>query len=849
MTIDFIARVLAVVQALWQRLTEPAAAVTDTEQRQQSRLLAAILLVALLGAAVITLLPPLLFPEMAAHRTPRLIGLGITLVVLGSGYLLARSGRYRLAAALSSVYLTGLFIALYLTNAGSTDLNPLYYLIAAVFFASLFLPLVAACLLLAGQVVALLALILLPTVAPRTLLTGPLVFTLVLGSAAVLTIYYRRRQAVARQMQLEAAEATRQRLLAQLEQQARTMDVVLATTPDPVVMLDSDGRYQYLNRAAAALLDQPPDAVIGKLWENFALPASGNPRFRELVEQVIATGKPCATEIQIGEANARRILETVITPIPNEAGQVESLVLTNHDITARKAIETSQQLLAHEREQRMLLLSELLAHTPDSYVMYDQTGLITYASPMALKYDGRALEQLLGQSWGILDFPPAIRVEFGQFLNRVLATGQTITVDRRLSTADGPRDFEMILSPLRDGSRNIIGAVQINRDIAERKRAEAALRTSEERYRIISELISDYAYVFAVQPDGSLQTEWITDSFEQITGFNLDEIRAQGENTLFHPEDRPLIARDIEENLRGISNQGEYRVLTKHSGIRWLQIARRPVWDDDEKRVVRLYGVARDVTEHKMAEQQRLRLRLQRDQLQLTSQFVVAVSHAFRTALANIETSRYLIERRLPDELRATFQPKLDIIRSSADHLGEQIENLTAVSSLGEPQTDRCALNTVVDAVVSEWTYSINEKHLALTMWLDPRQPTIRCDREEIARALRHLLKNAVSYTPQGGAITIRTDRTDDHAIIEVKDTGIGIQPANLSYIFDLFYREDAARSLQSGGVGVGLSIVRMIVEAHEGRVDVSSTPGQGTTFTIRLPLPPAETYPNLAFE
>ncbi len=144
----------------------------------------------------------------------------------------------------------------------------------------------------------------------------------------------------------------------------------------------------------------------------------------------------------------------------------------------------------------------------------------------------------------------------------------------------------------------------LEKEIAERGRAEAALRGSEERYRIVCELISDYAYSYHVEPDGTLTPDWITaDAFTRVTGFTAEEIDARGTLALYHPDDAPAVSKDLEKVLAGQANSGRYRIITKSGERRWLHIYRRPVWDADQGRVVQFFGVAQDITAHKKAEE------------------------------------------------------------------------------------------------------------------------------------------------------------------------------------------------------------------------------------------------------
>jgi PAS domain S-box-containing protein len=381
---------------------------------------------------------------------------------------------------------------------------------------------------------------------------------------------------------------------------------------------------------------------------------------------------------------------------------------------------------------------------------------------------------------------------------------------------------------------------QLALELAERKLAEAALRRSEERYRILSELMSDYAYVYRVEPDGSFEHEWITDeAFTRVTGYTYQEVDALPPFALFHPDEHPALPEQQERLRRGEPVSGDYRIITKGGETRWVHISRQPVWDEQEGRVVRLLCRAKDITERRLAEEQKLNLVLERERLLLVSRFVSAVSHDFRTALANIETSRYLAQRLLSTAEREKVQHRLDTIRHAVAHLTEQLGNLHTISFLGEPNPEICNLNALVESLIVGQTARAQEKNITLSFSPDQALPLVRVDKEELRRAIRHLLVNALAHTPEGGTVTVRTAHTLKEALVEVADTGAGIDGEHLAYIFDPFYRGDSARSIDSGGIGLGLSIVKMVAEAHGGSVAVKSAPGKGSVFTVALPIAP----------
>jgi signal transduction histidine kinase len=216
---------------------------------------------------------------------------------------------------------------------------------------------------------------------------------------------------------------------------------------------------------------------------------------------------------------------------------------------------------------------------------------------------------------------------------------------------------------------------------------------------------------------------------------------------------------------------------------------------------------------------------------------VQALSHDFRTLLATIETSRYLIERRLPDEERTKIQNKLTTIQDSVAHLAEQIENLHMVAAIDDLYRTPADLNWLVETLVSNFQSKAQEKDIRLHFEAEPRLPRMAIDQNKIEGALKHLVMNALAYTVKGGSISVHTLLEGENAVVEVRDTGSGMEQDLLDHIFEPFYRGDSARPVGRGGIGLGLTIVKMIVEAHGGSISVDSRPGEGSIFRVVLPL------------
>jgi PAS domain S-box-containing protein len=404
---------------------------------------------------------------------------------------------------------------------------------------------------------------------------------------------------------------------------------------------------------------------------------------------------------------------------------------------------------------------------------------------------------------------------------------------------------EIRLSPIfhPNGSITMAGVV---RDISPRKQAEEALYSINARYRLLTELSSDYSFETIRTPDGRIFTVWVLDSVQRMLGYSVKEILALDDmRTLYHPEDWPDAARDIRRAFAGEALRNEYRMLTKSGEARWVQVYYSPVVEADGH-VERIYGIAKDMTESRYKTEQQTKLAVQRERIRLVNLVVLAVSHDFRTALSTIETSRYLIERKVDEVNRLTIQNRLDSIQKAVLHLTEQIENLHLISALTDPTPRWFDWNIMIKSEMDDFQPSTEAKMVHLIFDPQPDLPRIEADEDKLRYALAHLLKNALVHTPPEGTVRVRTLAVNGHMQVKIEDTGSGIAPEQLELIFDPFYRTDQARTQQIGGVGLGLTLVRMIAESHQGQVTVESQMGKGSVFTLSIPYsqrpsPPAE--------
>ena len=263
----------------------------------------------------------------------------------------------------------------------------------------------------------------------------------------------------------------------------------------------------------------------------------------------------------------------------------------------------------------------------------------------------------------------------------------------------------------------------------------------------------------------------------------------------------------------------------------WGQFARLMLgMSDSAQRLAEARAVAaRERTRAERADQSRREL-------------IVNVSHELRTPVANITGHiESLLMADSPNAGEENTRRYLAIVAREAERLSSLIDDLLALARADADELKLDVRPIAADAVVEEVYQSLaplalRDRQVKLVKSAPPEAPQVMADRDRLAQVLLNLTRNAITYTPAGGIVSISLSQADDrHLAIDVVDTGIVIPPDELDRVFDRFYRTDASRTRASGGFGLGLSIVRDLVRAMGGTVSVASSPGEGSQFRVVL--------------
>ncbi|MEA5625912.1 PAS domain-containing protein [Nostoc sp. UHCC 0251] len=413
-------------------------------------------------------------------------------------------------------------------------------------------------------------------------------------------------------------------------------------------------------------------------------------------------------------------------------------------------------------------------------------------------------------------------------------------------TAKGtPKWWEVVVSPILDTSGQLERILLISRDITERKKTELLLQESEARLKLAYKATRSGVWDWDITRNSAHVSE------EYCNLFGLDptteEVSFELWLSLVYPDDRTsaneIVSRTIQQQQEYYET--DYRILHPN-GIRWLA-ARAKVFYDAAGNAVRMLGNVQDINDRKQAEIERDRL-FQLEQAARTEaeranrikdEFLAVLSHELRSPLNPILGWTKLLQTRKFSETKTA--EALATIERNAKLQTQLIDDLLDVAKIlrGKLSIDASPVNLAF--VIESAIDTVRTAAVAKSILLHPVLPNIgqvSGDSNRLQQIVWNLLSNAIKFTPKGGRVEIRLQQLDNQAEIIVSDTGKGINPEFLPYIFESFRQEDVSVTRKYGGLGLGLAIVRQLVEAHGGTITADSAGvGFGATFTVQLPL------------
>ena len=384
----------------------------------------------------------------------------------------------------------------------------------------------------------------------------------------------------------------------------------------------------------------------------------------------------------------------------------------------------------------------------------------------------------------------------------------------------------------------------LNLDITSLKETEAAFQRSkqaleqrEHELELITEVIPQQ--IWTAGGDGHI--DYINHRWQNYTGLGLEQMQRRGWATIVHPEDLPAMRESWIQSIQtGENFNMEVRLRNADGTYRWFLSKARPL-RNERKEITKWYGTNTDINRIKELDEE---LRQQTEDLiqanQLKDDFLAIVSHELRTPLNPIlGWSQLIMNGSLdPDKI----SQGVAIIERNAKLQAQLIDDLLDVSRIlrGKLELNTAPINleSVITAAITTVQLAAEAKSIAIETTFEPDIGRVLGDAGRLQQIVGNLVANAVKFTPTNGKILVKLKRVSTEAIIEVRDTGKGIEPEFIPYVFNRFRQENSAKTREFGGLGLGLAIVKHLTELHGGTVAVSSQGSdEGATFSVRLPL------------
>jgi PAS domain S-box-containing protein len=371
------------------------------------------------------------------------------------------------------------------------------------------------------------------------------------------------------------------------------------------------------------------------------------------------------------------------------------------------------------------------------------------------------------------------------------------------------------------------------RELKERKHVEEALRESESMLKLVYDNTSDCLFLVVAEAPGAYSFLTVNDTFLTVTGFSRAAVEGQPVEALFSPENTALMRERIEEAVSRRSPVVYYETGELPAGRRYGEVTLVPI-SSPSGEVTHILGSVKDVTARKQAEEALREADRRKDE------FLVMLAHELRNPLAPIMNVAHILSR---DHVEAeAVRRNSELLRRQASQLSRLVDDLLDVARITrgmiELKNERLAMDRILERAIESVQPLVDLKKQSVSFSRSGSTLWVEGDGVRLVQVFANLLSNAVKYSADRSVVQIVCEADGDDIIVRILDTGVGIDPQVLPQIFELFMQADRSLDRREGGLGVGLTVVKHLVELHGGSVEaLSAGLGKGAEFVVRLPL------------
>ncbi len=524
----------------------------------------------------------------------------------------------------------------------------------------------------------------------------------------------------------------------------------------------------------------------------------------------------------------------------NNAGRCVRVIGTAIDITERRRVVAALGASQHRSREIQAILVAALASTSDAVFIGDENGRLVHYNKAFATYHRFKSEQECSKH--ISDWPNLLEAFLADgspaalemwALPRALRGETATNVEYALRRRDSGESWmgSYSFGPIRAADGSITGAVVVARDITEAKQAGQALRARERVLRLATAAAKIGVFEWNIDTGENSWSPELESMYGLDTGrFGKTQVNWE---QLIHPADRAGAVAKVQEALQsGQPVEHEWRVVWPDGSVHWIFGRFQTVIDQGSK-PLRLTGVNFEITARKQSEVALQAADRHKDE------FLAMLAHELRNPLAAISTASELLARTLPGDTRS--QTAAGMMKRQVRQLTRLVDDLLDVARITQGRIElkmgAVDLAAVVQQAVETIGPQLREKRHRLSVTASSYEPLyVRGDFTRLVQCVGNILMNAVKFTAPAGQISLRTGVEENNVFIEVSDTGVGIPAELLPRVFDLFVQSERTLDRSQGGLGIGLAVVKRLIQMHDGEVYASSTGvGQGSTFEIRM--------------
>jgi PAS domain S-box-containing protein len=619
---------------------------------------------------------------------------------------------------------------------------------------------------------------------------------------------------------------------------ARSLAAIVESSDDAIISKSLDGIIQSWNVAAERIFGYSAEQAVGH-HISLVIPAERADEEERIIAELKAGQRVEHFEtVRIRSDGQPVQVSLTISPIKDESGRVIGASKIARDISGKRRAEERERMLLAQAASANAKFQAFFEQSAVFAGIMDIDGKLIEANRLSWEGCGFTKQQIIGKPFwdGPWWTPSSTLVDQIKAASAQAASGQVFRAEMPYYVADGSeRIADVTIQPIKDETDRVLFLAPTGADITDRRRAE------EDRRSFVAVIENSTDFIGMCDPNGT--PFFINRAGLKMVGLrDIDEARQHAVWDFFFPEDHGLIRDEFFPAVLK-DGHGEIEVRFRHfkTGEALWMVYKVVTLTDGLGQTIGFATVSQEITERRQLEEHLRKMAADLSEANhRKDEFLATLAHELRNPLAPIRNSLHLL--RLSGELSPSLDPVREIMERQVDQMVRLIDDLLDVSRIShgkiELQRETIELATIISTAVETARPLIDAAGHQFALSLPAEPVLLDADPVRIAQTIGNLLNNAAKYTKPGGQIWLSVRKDGNEAAISIRDTGLGIPADMLPLVFDMFAQVDRTLTRAQGGLGIGLTLAKIFIEMHGGRIEAHSDgPDKGSEFVVHLPM------------